>query len=80
MNPLLSFSTFQSLGVSPRPPEPPAPGEPPWGPGGFGVQREGGVTHMGLEVTGCRTTCGARVGVSGTTSGNKREESETSGD
>lgn len=35
---------------------------------------------MGLEVTGCRTTCGARVGVSGTTSGNKREESETSGD
>lgn len=33
---------------------------------------------MGLEVTGCRTTCGARVGVSGTTSGNKGEESEPS--
>lgn len=29
---------------------------------------------MGLELTGWRITCGARVGVSGTTSGEKRAE------
>lgn len=43
---------------------------------GLGKWKEKRLTYIGLEFTGWRTTWGARVGVSGTTSENKRVQYE----